>query len=490
MSVPLLRQEVRYRTAVWLGAAAFTVLLTYASIARHAHYSTQVFDLGIFDQGLWLLSTFKNPFVTLRGLNLFGDHSSYLMVPLVPLYWIWSNVRLLMIVTVAALGIGAVLAYEVARAEGVRPSLAGVVALTYLLHPAVAWNAWDNFHPEVIALALLLGAHLLFLRGRTGWGMVAVLLVLAAKEDAALIVVPYGLYLWWRLRNPRPGLPIVLIGAAAFVLNVTVLLPAFSPSGDLIYLNRYAQFGDSLPSALVGMATSPLAVLRELTTFPRLMYLLVMVTPISLALLAPEVLLIGIPITAANLLSVHGYQYDVRFHYTVYLIAVLVIAAAVGARRLQRRLSGRSLALVLASSVALAAVGLVVAGPVPDGPFLPGVDDRHPSMANPWGWSSLRPEMIDEAIAQIPSDAVVSADYTVAPHLAHRTTIYMFPNPFVRRFWSIPGDPLPPADEVEWIVVRPLIARTTPEVGDGLEQAERAGFERVVDNEEVIVLRR
>ena len=28
---------------------------------------TQAFDLGIFDQGVWLLSKFKEPFVTING---------------------------------------------------------------------------------------------------------------------------------------------------------------------------------------------------------------------------------------------------------------------------------------------------------------------------------------------------------------------------------------------------------------------------------------
>ena len=42
------------------------------------------FDLGIFDQGIWLLSRFKSPFVTIMGLNLFGDHASYILLLLRP----------------------------------------------------------------------------------------------------------------------------------------------------------------------------------------------------------------------------------------------------------------------------------------------------------------------------------------------------------------------------------------------------------------------
>ena len=35
-----------------------------------------------------------------------------------------------------------------------------------------------------------------------------------------------------------------------------------------------------------------------------------------------------------------------------------------------------------------------------------------------------------EIIADVPADAIVSAHFRMTPHLAHRTEIYQFPNPF------------------------------------------------------------
>ena len=62
----------------------------------HAHRFKAVeqtaFDAGIFDQGVWLLSRFKSPFVTIMGLNLFGDHASYILLGFVPLYWIHPSI--------------------------------------------------------------------------------------------------------------------------------------------------------------------------------------------------------------------------------------------------------------------------------------------------------------------------------------------------------------------------------------------------------------
>src|SRR5881227_3970681 len=52
----------------------------------HRGYGDSAFDIGLYDQGVWLLSRFHAPFVTLMGRNLFGDHTQFSLLALVPLY--------------------------------------------------------------------------------------------------------------------------------------------------------------------------------------------------------------------------------------------------------------------------------------------------------------------------------------------------------------------------------------------------------------------
>jgi uncharacterized membrane protein len=42
------------------------------------------------------MSRFKTPFVTLMGRNLMGDHTSFILVLLVPLYWFAPGVGVLL----------------------------------------------------------------------------------------------------------------------------------------------------------------------------------------------------------------------------------------------------------------------------------------------------------------------------------------------------------------------------------------------------------
>jgi uncharacterized membrane protein len=56
-------------------------------------YADSSFDIGLYDQGVWLMSRFHAPYVTQMGRNLFGDHTQFILVTLVPLYWIRPTPR-------------------------------------------------------------------------------------------------------------------------------------------------------------------------------------------------------------------------------------------------------------------------------------------------------------------------------------------------------------------------------------------------------------
>ncbi len=462
-------------TIVWAGTAIFAALHAALVVGRYHRFGVYTFDFGIFDQGLWLLSRFNDPFVTLRGLSLFADHSSYIMVFLTPLYWIWADPRLLLVVTVVIIATSAPLLYAIGRRLGVRPALATTIALAFLVHPAVRWATWDNFHPEVLVLPLLLGALLLVLDERPWWAFGLVALALTAKEDVALIVVPFGLWVAWRYHR-RVGLVMAATGVAAFALNFLVLLPAFSPTGDVLYAGRYTEYGSSAFGILGGVATNPGAVFADVTRSDVLSYLRDMVLTAPTSLAAPLLLLIGVPITLANALSTFFYQVDIRYHYTIYLLTVVGMSALFGARWLQARAGVAAYRAIVAAVVLAALFGL---SPGPDRGAWGGIEDA---------------TAIEAALEKIGPDDVVSANSTLAVHLAHRTVIYRFPNPFRELDYGTPGIEYdPPAADVEWIVLDPARIVNFAYGSDTLEEllAERENpWEVVTSTDEVLLLRR
>ena len=431
-----------------------------------------VFDVGIFDQGTWLISQGLDPFVTLRGLYLFGDHSSYVLALLAPLYLIWSDINLLVVLAAVIPAVAGYLAYRIGIAEGLKEWTAAAVAIALLLHPAMAWTTWDSFHPETLAIALIPAAYLAARRGRLLLFALAGVLLLLVKEDAALVMIPLALYVGWTWEERRTvSIGLILIAAGITVLNFLVVLPGLSPTGELIYSGRYA-FD-----------------IGPLLTASRLGYLAAMLLPVFVAVRAPLVLAIAGPITAANLASLFSYQQEIRWHYTAYLLGVLVIATPVGMAKLVDRW-GPDVGLGLISSTRCRTVPLgILLVPV----ALAGLLILGPSLtfSEEWGGASAeRQAQVYAAFESIPDDAVVAASHTFAPHLAHRKRIYMLPNPWVNDAWGV-SEGVPPRPDpsiVEWIAVNLNSAGETEMsvVNDAIAD----GWIEVASGDEFLLLRR
>lgn len=463
--------------SVTLLTAIFVWVGWFGSLAlgRYTGYAYGVFDLGIFDQGTWLISRGEiSPFITLRGLPLFADHSSYLLFLVAPLYLVWADPRILVGLSVVAPAVAVWLVYRIGISEGLRAWVAAAIALALLLHPAAAWTPWDAFHPETLTIALLPASYL---AARKGWFVLAValgILVLLAKEDAFIVILPLAAYFWWRWPEHRKaawvlGVAAVLVAA----LNLLVVLPGLSPTGELIYSGR-----------LDGPLTSRF-------TMSRLGYLAAMLAPAATSLAAPRLLAVAGPITLLNLWSSFPYQHEVEWHYTAYMLGVLAMAAPVGMSRLVDRFGAR-LGIGFVSEKGVIGKGVNVGVLV----LVASVGALHlagPELTAEGAWTGQPPEESDsitEALMVIPDDAVVAASYLLAPHLAHRNNIYMLPNPWEEDIWGVNDTDPPPHDpsSVEWMAVQTEHAGA--EVMQVREHLLASGWEIVATGDTVEVLTR
>ena len=427
--------------AITVTTALFVVVYGWSTTAQLHHFNVFAWDFAIFDQGLWLLSHFHDSFVTVRGLGLFADHSSYVMVLLAPLYRIWAAPEALIMITVASLAAGIPISYALARSLGGSPALSALVAGGYLIHPAISWNLWEGFHPEVLAVPLVLGAVLLIAKQRDVWALALLAVALLVKEDVGVLIAPLGVYVAWGMGKRRTGWLMAGAGVVALAVNFAVILPLLSPTGAPIYADRYARFGEGVLGVARGVITHPGAALSEVFAGDAVLYAASLVLPIAVCLLAPAVLSVGIPAYLVNALSSSPYQTDIRYHYTLYLLVVVVLAAAVGAGRLAAWPDGPRRAMA-ATTIALSVVLAAVVGP---GPF-----DR----SGVWRRPDPAAEALAAAVAMVPGDAVVSAWDTTVPLLSHRREIYVFPVP-----WQVEGygeleDSPPDPGSVEWVLVR------------------------------------
>jgi uncharacterized membrane protein len=404
---------------------AWTWYFTVRSLEMHHALGTATYDSALYDQGMWLLSRFEAPFVTLMGRNLFGDHTSFILLPLVPLYWIAPGAWIMFTAQSAAVAAGAIPVFLAGR-RLLGSEWAGLVgAGTYLLHPATGWINLENFHPDAF-LGVTVGFAVYGAIARQ-WRLyaVAVVLALLVKEDVALVVVPLGVWVALR-RDRRIGL-LTVAGAVAF-MAVAMLLIKRSLIGMPTRNMWRIPFGG--PTGFLRTAmTDPAAVIEHLSSDGRPWYLVQMTAPFAwLFARLPDVAMISALVLFTNILSTFGYQYDVEFHYSLIAVPALAIGtlwgiAAIGDRAVV--FAGRSTAvrtrqIALAVLTAASITGAVLWSPSPIGG------------APSWYGDPQREEAVAarELMASIPGDAVVAAHYRITPHLAYRTEIYQFPVPF------------------------------------------------------------
>jgi uncharacterized membrane protein len=404
---------------------------TRRSLDLHHGLATSTYDSALYDQGMWLLSRGEAPFVTLMGRNLFGDHSSFILLFLVPLYWIAPGAWIMFTAQSAAIALGAVPIFLYGRKRLGSEWWAVVAACAYLVHPAVGWTNLENFHPDAF-LGVLVG-FAIYAALESKWRMYTVFVVLSllVKEDVSLVILPLGIWVALR-RDRRIGL-LTIFGSLAFMV-VAMFLVMRNLIGVPTRNSWRIPFGG--PRGVIDTAvTNPTQLADHLSNDGRPWYLWQMTAPFAwLFLRLPSVALISSLVLFTNVLSTFWYQYQIQYHYSLIAVPALALGTvhAIGAIRERRSVRAvddhgvvrrlwiptRGLALVVLAMTAI--VTSYMWAPMPWGrtPLYHGSPDGELAVT------------ARELMAEVPDDAVVAAHYRITPHLAYRTEIYQFPTPF------------------------------------------------------------
>lgn len=446
----------------------YVAVMTDMSLTHHHGLGTSTYDMGIFEQGTWLLSEPASPFVTLRGIHLFGDHASYVLLLLAPIYAIFPASGTLFFLQALGIGLGALPVFLYARQRLGSEPIAMLMGAVFLLHPSLSQANMFDFHPDAFLPTFVGFALYGALTARWRIYTVFVVLALLVKEDVVLVIVPLGAWVAWR-RDRVIGL--LTIGwSVVFTLFAAVIAMQYFNAAA----NAFSGRGDRIPfGGVTGLVKTALTRPGDLWDFVRSdrrgWYLWQMSMPFAwLFVRLPEVAAIAGLVVLGNVLSLHGYQHQIGFHYSFVVVTVLAFGTvyALGAFTRFRRQA-------VAAVVVMALWMSFLWG------TLPGSRDPRP-VADP---DNPRAVAAREVFPLIPSDAAVSAYTVLTPHLAQRRMIYMYPNPFAVHYYGPAGTigevRLPESDSIEYVVI-PVV------LPEGLFQEtwdrERVAFTRVFAN--------
>ena len=318
---------------VWAIATAAAIFFLCSSL-RHALFQSTAFDLGIFDQAIYLIGKNQTPFSSLMGIHILGDHAAVIYYPLALLYKIYPDVHWLLLVQAVALSLGAWPSWSLARLAGLNQEQSRAIAFIYLLYPVVFNINLFDFHPEVIALPAILAAILAARLNKIVWFCTAILLVLSCKAVLSLTVVAMGLWLFFCEKKQRCGAIALLLGAAWFLIASQKIIPFFSGS-EVAGVGRYSYLGNSVLEIIINLILKPQLVLGKILSFDTFKYLFILTLPViwlllpfsgKLRLQYLTALIPAIPTLLINILSDLPFQRSLAYQYSVPIIPFLLLA--------------------------------------------------------------------------------------------------------------------------------------------------------------------
>jgi len=439
--------------AAWFtaaGAVLFALVFGRLGVEHHDNFGTWSYDMGIYDQGFWLVSRGGQSFMTVRGLEFWGHHVNLIVVAFVPFYWLGAGPSFLYVAQATGLAAAAFPIYLIARDRFAKPWMGLLFAVVYLMYAPIQWISWANFHPEALVIAPLLYAWWFASHRRWRAMFIALVIALSVREDAALVVIMMGIVLAivyrpgkGEHRDRMMALATFALGATWYVIATRFVIPHFNQGKQPFYVQYfYSNYGKDVPQIVGTMLRHPSRVIGDATHPDRLRFYRDLALPLGgLPLLAPLALLMAAPQMLASVIGLSPYARTIHYQYTAMMIAPLLISAIEGARLLFRF---KVVRIILPIWLLACAYQTNVAwSPSPIG-------DSY----NVWARPLPRHESMREALKLVPANASVTATYTLLPHLSHRAQIYDWPNPWVPAYWgNDDGYRLPDPSTIQYIVL-------------------------------------
>ena len=394
-------------------------VIAYITCMRYLTYSAPNYDFGIFCQMFHYMKETGIPMVTCERdafLSHFAVHISPIYYLLLPLYYIFPSPLTLQIGQAVVLASGVIPVLLLAKKYRLSAKASCAVVLIYALFPAISTGCFYDIHENCFLAPLLLWLFYFFEKEKWIPMYISALLVLAVKEDAAMYIIFFALFVVLSRKKYLHG-TLLTAGALAYFGVALYILANY---GDGVMVNRFDNLifnaDDGLLGAIKTMLFNPGYLLTQLFTtsggtFEKLIYLFYMFMPLGFLPFctqkASRWLLIA-PILM-NTLTYYVYQYNINFQYQFGITAFLVYAMIQNIPELKAPTRQTLLSIGAAACCCLYIVSVI-----PQAHYYRNLYENNEETY----------ERLDEILETIPEDASLNVSTFLLPHLADREYIY------------------------------------------------------------------
>jgi uncharacterized membrane protein len=324
---------------------AWLLLFSLLRTAQHFSFATNACDLSLYDYAISGTLMGQPMTVPFQGWSsLLAIHFAPVLFLLVPLYLVFKGPLFLLYLQVLAVGLASIPLYLLAREKlsGKYPAL--VVATTYLLFRPLLNGLMYDFHPEMFfPLFIFSGHYFLTIRKNVFLFFVFILLALFIKEDFAIYVFFYCL---WLLRSAEPeqkkiGIAAAMVSALYALLVFIFFIPHFrsqihAPSA-YEFVNKWQDYGSTVTQIIGQCLAHPLRFLSDLKLPAHIAGLANYFLPLMLIPLFDPAVLLILPPLFIGWLSRIPLMGSFGLYYGAALLPFLFLAMLQALTRLKKR---------------------------------------------------------------------------------------------------------------------------------------------------------
>lgn len=410
----------------------YIAVFSFFSISRHLSSALGDPDFSIFDQSFYTALKHGLPFYnTFEASSHFAKHLSPIFYLLLPFYAIYPDIITLNIMQSAALAVGAVPVYLIAKEyfAGKTPLLFSCLYLLY--HPLHGIN-YDQFNELSFAVAPLLFALYYFIKKKYAAFWIFFILALLCKEDASFVAVFWGLYgLGFAFLQKRPSghnaeeqkkllvtsVMLLFVGAMYLYFSLYVIIPYFQGGKYIYFTERYSTFGASFHEVARNIVFHPVHALKVLFQKEKLAYFFELFLPLGFTpFISPGLLVMSFPTFFINMLSDNSSMYNSGNRYSAYIIPFLFGAAIMGVDKLLKNVKTDKKDKVKNNIMAIMFTLTILCSlflnntPLRSGFKVPVVTEHQ--------------EKILALAKTLPKDASISTQVDILQHVCHRVHAY------------------------------------------------------------------
>jgi len=208
----------RYPRLIWIVVLIFAALYSTISIVRHSHFQSGAFDLGLYDQAIWQYSKFLFPFNTIKMRLILADHLTLNLPLLAPLYWIWDNVIMLLIFQATWVSLSMIGLFKFIKIKGFSSIEALLLSSLYITFYGIQYAIFFDFHPVMIAIGIIPWLLLFWEQQRTKLIIACIILLLTTQENMGIALSSLSLYWFFHSKYRKQAIITGVIGLIYTVL--------------------------------------------------------------------------------------------------------------------------------------------------------------------------------------------------------------------------------------------------------------------------------